>query len=62
MAKNNMPEDESMPMIIQNLVDRIERLERAVSSVSVRDIPPGGTTGQSLKKTSNLDFAVSWVT
>ena len=30
--------------------------------VALVGIPPGGTTGQSLKKTSATDYAVGWVT
>jgi hypothetical protein len=30
--------------------------------VALRSVPPGGTTGQVLKKTSNADYAVGWVT
>lgn len=30
--------------------------------VSVYGVPPGGTTGQVLKKTSGIDYAVGWVT
>jgi hypothetical protein len=30
--------------------------------VALRSVPPGGTSGQSLKKTSNADYAVGWVT
>lgn len=30
--------------------------------VALRSVPPGGTTGQYLKKTSNADYAVGWVT
>ena len=62
MSKNNMPEDESLNGIIQALIDRVERLERAVASTTVRSVPAGGTTGQSLKKTSNADFAMTWQT
>lgn len=60
MSRNNMPEDNNMIKIMQDLTDRVERLERALSATKVTGIPTGGTTGQSLTKTSNTDYAVGW--
>lgn len=59
MGKFNTPENTDLLKIIQDLQDRLERLERAVASQS-RLIPAGGTTGQSLKKVSNTDYDVHW--
>jgi hypothetical protein len=33
----------------------------AVWPVALRSVPPGGTTGQTLDKTSNVDFAANWL-
>jgi len=59
VAKHNFPEDRSLLKIIQDLQDRVERLERALQRESDH-LPAGGTTGQVLTKSSNADYDVDW--